>query len=141
VTFTAGTHTFKIRPDELSVSPQWARAVASAQGQGDGMDVIRGFRRLALRVFPADVTPKVSAYQAAVDYEIGVIGSKVDKPYHAARLVRHGLRIQVMPGQAGERLDRAAAEKIVVTALASLSRSGPVDFPPPWSRPPSPAPT
>jgi vancomycin resistance protein YoaR len=129
VTFTAGTHTFKIRPDELSVSPQWARAVASAQGQGDGMDVIRGFRRLALRVFPAHVTPKVSAYQAAVDYEIGVIGSKVDKPYHAARLVRHGLRIQVMPGQAGERLDRAAAEKIVVTALASLSRSGPVELP------------
>ena len=59
VTFVAGTHRFRIRPDELSVTPDWAQAVAEAQGQGDGMDVIRGFRRLALRLFPVDVTPKV----------------------------------------------------------------------------------
>jgi vancomycin resistance protein YoaR len=129
VTFVAGTHTFKIRPQELSVAPRWAQAVASAQGEGDGMDVIRGFRRLALRLFPASVTPKVSAYQAAVAYEIGVIASRVDRPYRAARLVRHGLRIQVVPGQAGERLDRAAAARIVVASLAGLSRSGPVELP------------
>jgi vancomycin resistance protein YoaR len=130
VTFVAGTHTFRIRPDELSVSPLWAQAVAKAQGQGDGMDVIRGFRRLALRLFPADVTPQVRSYQAAVAYEIGLIASKVDKPYHPARLVRTGLHIRVIPGQAGERLDRAAATRIVVASLASLGREGgPVALP------------
>src|SRR5262249_37260980 len=45
VTFVAGTHTFRLRPDELSVTPDWARAVEQAQGDGDGMNVIRGFRR------------------------------------------------------------------------------------------------
>ncbi|HUK44054.1 MAG TPA: VanW family protein [Gaiellaceae bacterium] len=129
VTFTAGTHTFKIRPDELSVSSDWAQAIASAQSKGGGMDVIRGFVRLALRLNPPNITPEVRSYQAAVAYEIGVIASKVDRPYRAARLVRHGLRVQVIPGQAGERLDRGAAARIVVDALARLSRSGPVVLP------------
>src|SRR6516164_432963 len=129
VTFVAGTHSFKIRPDELSVSPLWAQAVAKAQGQGDGMDVIRGYRRLALHLFPAEVTPKVRSYQAAVEYEIGLIASKVDKPYRPARLVRKGLHIRVIPGQAGERLDRAAAAKIVVSSLASLERGDPIELP------------
>ena len=129
VTFVAGTHTFRIRPDELSVTPDWPQAVAKAQGKGAGMDVIRGFRRLALHLFPVDVTPTVRSYQAAVDYELGLIASKVDKPYHAARLVRHGVSIRVVPGQAGERLDRAASGKIVVAALASLDRGGAVTLP------------
>jgi len=129
VAFVAGTHQFKIRPDELSVSPLWAQAVAKAQGEGDGMEVIRGFRRLALRVFPADVTPKVRSYQAAVDYELGVIASKVDRPFRPARLVRQGRKIRVIPGQAGERLDRSAAEKILVASLASLERGDPVELP------------
>ena len=47
------------------------------------MDVIRGFRRLALRFFPVHVTPKVSSYEAAVNYELGVIAAKVDRPYQA----------------------------------------------------------
>src|SRR6516165_3243200 len=45
VTFVAGTHRFRLRPDELSVAPNWAEAVARAQAAGDGMDVIRGFKR------------------------------------------------------------------------------------------------
>jgi vancomycin resistance protein YoaR len=129
VTFTAGTHTFRIRPDELSVTPLWAAAVAKAQGEGDGMDVIRGFRRLAVRALGADVTPKVRSYRAAVAYEIGLIASKVDKPYRPARLVRKGLRIRVLPGQAGERLDQAAAAKIVIASLASFERGATVELP------------
>ena len=65
------------------------------------MDVIRGFRRLALRLSPVDVTPKVSAYDAAVNYEIGLIAAKVDQANQPARLVRHGLEVTVVPGQAG----------------------------------------
>ena len=64
-----------------------------------------------------------------MDYELGVIASKVDRPYRPARLVRQGLHHGVIPGQAGERLDRAAAAKIVVASLASLERGDPVELP------------
>jgi vancomycin resistance protein YoaR len=129
VTFVAGTHRFILRPDELSVTPDWANAVEQAQGDGDGMDVIRGFRRLALRIFPDHITPRVRAYNAAVTYEIGVIAGKVDRAYVPAKLVRRGLAVKIVPGQAGERLDQKAAAAIVVSALAGLSRSGPVVLP------------
>ena len=39
------------------------------------------------------------AYQAAVDYELGVIAGKVDRPYKPARLVRHGLRSTSSPAR------------------------------------------
>jgi vancomycin resistance protein YoaR len=73
--------------------------------------------------------PKVKAYQAALNYEIGVIAGKVDRPYKPARLVRHGLNIGIVPGQPGEALDRNGAAKILVAALAGLGRSGPVELP------------
>ncbi len=87
------------------------------------MDVIRGFRRLALRFSPANVTPKVSAYNAAVNYEIGLIageGRPADRP---ARLVRHGLSVDRHPGpsRAPARPGRGAGSSIL-TSLASLSR-------------------
>jgi vancomycin resistance protein YoaR len=129
VTFVSGTHTFSIRPDELSVTPNWAQAVASAAARGDGVSIVRGFRRLALRLSPVDITPKVRSYSAAVDYEVGLIAAKVDQPDRPARLVRHGSKVEVMPARAGEVLDRAAAAKTVVAALASLERSGPVELP------------
>ncbi|HEX4519503.1 MAG TPA: VanW family protein [Gaiellaceae bacterium] len=129
VTFVAGTHEFKIRPEELSVSPDWAKAVEQAQGAGGGMTVIRGFNRLEHRLFPTNVSPKVNSYRAAVNYEIGVIAGKVDRPYKPARLVRNGLNIEIIPGQPGEVLDRSAAAKIVVAALADLDRSGSVELP------------
>ena len=91
--------------------------------------MIRGFSRLALRLFPTDVTPKVKTFQSAVNYEIGLIASKVDRPYKPARLVRHGLAVDIIPGQAGELLNRAAAAKIVISALASFNRSGAVELP------------
>ncbi len=129
VTFVAGTHEFRIRPEELSVTPDWAKAVEEAQGAGGGIDVIRGFSRLELRLFPTNVTPKVKAYEAAVNYEIGVIAGKVDRPYKPARLVRHDLNVGIIPGQPGEKLDRQAAARIVVAALAGFGRSGPVELP------------
>ena len=64
-----------------------------------------------------------------MNYEIGVIAGKVDRPYKPARLVRHGLNVGIIPGQPGELLDRHAAAKIVVAALAGLERSGPVELP------------
>ena len=129
VTFTVAGRRFSLRPDELSIAPRWAEAVEAAQAKGAGMDVIRGFRRLALRFSPVDVKPKVSAYDAAVTYELGLIAAKVDQANHPARLVRHGLKLTVVQGQAGRRLDQAAAKALILTSLASLSRNGPVELP------------
>ena len=42
VVFVVGTHRLSIRPDELSVAPEWARAVEVAAGEGDGNSLIRG---------------------------------------------------------------------------------------------------
>ena len=92
VVFAVGTQRVSILPEEVDVAPDWAKAVEVAAGQGDGSGLIRGFRRLALRLFPVEVTPTVRAYTAAVDYELGLLAAKVDRPFRAARVVRHGLR-------------------------------------------------
>jgi vancomycin resistance protein YoaR len=136
VVFQADRERFSLRPDELSIAPRWSEAVASAQAEGAGMNVIRGFRRLALRVAPVDLKPEVSAYTAAVNYEIGLIAARVDRPARPARLVRRGLRVRVVPGQAGEQLDRGAAKALIVTSLARLRRSGPVRLPMRVEQPP-----
>ena len=113
VTFVAGTHTLPDPPRASSASrPTGRRRSSRRRRRATAWSVIRGFRRLALRLFPADVTPKVHAYDAAVDYEIGLIAGKVDRPYKPARLVRQGpARSRSSPGQAGERLDRSAARE------------------------------
>jgi vancomycin resistance protein YoaR len=129
VTFVVGSRTFSIRPDELSVTSDWAQAVAAAAAKGDGVSVVRGFRRLALRLSPENVTPKARAYTAAVNYEVGLMAAKVDQPDRPARLIRHGAQVDVIPARAGEVLDRKTATTIVINALASLERSGPVALP------------
>jgi vancomycin resistance protein YoaR len=129
VIFTANKHSFTIRPDELSVQPKWSEAIAAAGAKGDGIDVIRGFRRLALRFSTTNFVPRARSYQAAVDYEVGLIAEKVDKPDRDARLVRHGASVTVRPGQVGNVLDRTAAAATIVAALSSLSRHGPVALP------------
>jgi vancomycin resistance protein YoaR len=129
VVFVAGDRQFTVRPDELDVVPEWSKAIASAAQEGNGMDVIRGFQRLLLRVDPTNIEPQISAYTAAVHYEIGRIAAAVDRPDRPARLVRHGLRVRVVPGRTGQVLDQAAAERIVVAELAKLSRGGPVTLP------------
>ena len=110
--------------------PLGTRRSRRRRPRADGMDVIRGFRRLALRFFPVDMKPKVSAYDAAVTYELGLIAAKVDQATHPARLVRTGLTLTVVPGQAGApRSTEAAAKALILTSLASLSRTGPVELP------------
>jgi vancomycin resistance protein YoaR len=128
VAFTADGKSFSLRPAELGVAVNWSRAVAAADQKGEGLGVIRGYRRLALRLFPADIAPKVRDYDAAVQYEVGLIAAKVDRPARDARLVRHGVDVTVQQGQAGELLDRTAAARTIVAALAGFGRT-PVALP------------
>ena len=95
---------------------------------------MRGYRRLALKLFPADVTPTARASDAALAYELAQISAVTDRASRDARLVRHGLRFAVVPGASGRLLDREAAADLIVSTLVSFDRSPvalPVEVDPP----------
>jgi vancomycin resistance protein YoaR len=123
VVFVAGGRSFPIRPVELGVEPDWKDAVASAQRQGDGFGPLRGFKRLDVQVFGADVTPPITVLHGALEYKLSLIAKTVDRPPRDAAVVRRGRNVIVTPSRPGHVLDRAAAARVVVRELASLSRS------------------
>ena len=128
VTFVFGAHRFQLTPRALGIEVDWQQAVRTAQEQGGGFGIVRGYRRLELEVFPQDLTPPIRAYEAGLSYEVGLLGKAVDAPHHEARLVRRGLHITIDPGSTGQVLDRRAARQLIVRSLASFSRA-PVGLP------------
>ena len=136
IVFVAGDRRFPIRADELGVVPDWRQAVDAAQRQGDGFGPLRGFRRLDVKVFGADVTPPISVLNGALQYELGLIAQAVDTPARDAALVRHGMGIDVVPARPGHTLDRSAAARTIVQALAALDRPSTVVELPLRTKPP-----
>ncbi len=128
VTFVFGTHRFPLTPRALGVQVDWHEAVAAAARQGGGFGIVRGYRRLELEFFPEDLVPPIRAYDAALSYELGLLGKAVDTPHKEARLVRRGLHITIASGSTGYVLDRRAARQLIVRALASFARA-PVGLP------------
>src|SRR5207302_2642982 len=114
---------YSIRPNELGVEPDWKSAVAAAERQGDGFGPIRGFKRLDVQVFGADVTPPTTVLNGALHYELGLIAKDVNRAPLNAAVVRKGLRIVIQPAEVGRVLDRDAAARKIVEALGSLDRS------------------
>ncbi len=130
VVFTAGGRQFGIRPAELGVQSDWRAAVGDAQRQGSGFAPLRGFKRLDVDVFGADVTPPTSVLDGALEYELDRIANVVNRPPRDASLVLHGTRVAVVPARTGLTLDRSAAATELVRELAALERtSGPVSLP------------
>jgi vancomycin resistance protein YoaR len=129
VTFTAGGQRFALTASQLGVGADWRRGVTVAAAAGGGFGPVRGFRRLRARLFGADASPPISAYDAAVDYKLDQIARAVDRSGVDARLVRKGLAVSVVEGRSGRKLDRAAAATVLVQALGSLDRSAPVVLP------------
>ena len=123
VTFVAGSQRYSIRPNELGVEPDWKAAVDAAQRQGDGFGPIRGFKRLDVQFFGADVTPPLQVLNGALEYQLGLMAKDVDRAPRDAAIVRRGLNIIVVPARPGRVLDRTAAAKTIVRELASLDRS------------------
>jgi vancomycin resistance protein YoaR len=130
VVFVAGGHRFPIRPAELGVESDWRGAVDDAQRQGNGFGPLRGFKRIGVEVFGSDVTPSTSVLSGALDYELGRIAARVDRPARDASLALVGRRVVVEPPHTGISLDRGAAAALVVRELAALDRSpAPVQLP------------
>jgi vancomycin resistance protein YoaR len=130
VLFAAGRRRFRIRPVELGVEPDWRAAVDSAQRQGAGFAPIRGFKRIGVDVFGADVTPPIGVLRGALDYEIDRIAQAVDRPPRDASLTLRGTSVVVVPARTGRQIDRTAAANVLVHELASLDRRAqPVQLP------------
>jgi vancomycin resistance protein YoaR len=122
VVFVAAGRHFAIRPAELGVEPDWKAAVDAAQRQGDGFGPLRGFKRIDVQVFGADVTPPTRVLNGALEYKLGLLAGKINRAPRDAAVVRRGLNIVVVPARAGLVLDRHAAELMLVRSLASIDR-------------------
>jgi vancomycin resistance protein YoaR len=129
VLFLVGGHRFAVKPNELGIKVDWASAVAKAQRDGSGLAPFRGFKRLVLRLRGENVTPSITVWSSALDYELGRMAKAVDRPATPARLVLHGLRPVVLPAASGVRLDTKAAGDMIARALASFERGQPVVLP------------
>ncbi len=129
VAFTAGGHRWRLRPGNLGIEADWAAAVKLAAQHGDGFGPLRGFRRLGVRVFGADVSPPTRVWERALNYELARMSRAVGTPHRDASLVLHGLRPAVVKGRVGRGLDRKAAAQAIVQALAGFERGTPVVLP------------
>jgi vancomycin resistance protein YoaR len=129
VAFTGAGRRWSFAPAQLGVRADWQEAVERALDRGDGVMPLRGLQRLRLRLFGADVVPKASADQAALDQRLAAIAKQVDVAGREAAIVLKGHEPVVVAGEAGRSLDRAAAAEVVVASLVALERSGPVGLP------------
>ncbi len=129
LTFIAGGRRFAVSASQVGVKPDWEQAVKIAAAAGGGFGPVRGFRRVRARLFGVDVSPRATAYDAAVTYKLDQIADRIDRRGVDARLVRKGLSVQIVEGQAGRELNRAAAAVVVVKSLAGFDRSRPVPLP------------
>src|SRR5262249_15998475 len=99
VVFTAGGKTWKVTPDPLGVRVDGAGAVAAARREGDGFGPLRGFRRIDVRVFGADIQPHVQIFDGALALQVRRIAKVVDQPHREPAVVLHGLRPGLVPGR------------------------------------------
>jgi vancomycin resistance protein YoaR len=128
VTFRVGSHTWEMQPRHLGIRVDWGAAVDAVRRQGNGFGPLRGFRRLDLRFFGADVAPPTQVYDAALEAKLNQIAAAVNVAHREASIVLRGLRPQIVPSRTGHVLDRHAAAATIVRALASLKRE-PVGLP------------
>ena len=129
VLFRAGRYRWKLTPRKLEISVNWRGAVSAALRQGEGPAPVRGFRRLGVRLFGADVTPAAEAYDAALQFELDRIAARINRSHRDASLRLERRAPVILPAQTGVKLDRGAAARVIVQALASLQRPLVVDLP------------
>ena len=128
VTFRVGSRTWRLEPRRLGIRVDWGAAVDAVRRQGEGFGPLRGFRRLDLRFFGADVAPPTQVYDAALQRKLDEIAAAVNVPHREAAIVLRGLTPRIVPSKTGHVLDRRAAAATIVRALASLKRD-PVGLP------------
>jgi vancomycin resistance protein YoaR len=128
VVFEAGGRKWPIAPAQIALRPDWAAAVADALHQGDGPIPLRGLQRVRLRLFGADIQPAATYEEQTLDKRLSSIAQVVNVPGRQAAIVLRNGQPLVVPGEAGQELDRDAAAKTIVRALTRFARA-PVALP------------
>jgi vancomycin resistance protein YoaR len=128
VAFRAGGRNWPIAPQQIALRVDWAKAVQAGLDEGDGPIPLRGLKRVQLRLFGTNVEPTAAYEQETLDKRLAAIARAIDvKGRQAALILRNGQPV-VVPGEAGRKLDREAAEPTVVAALSGFERA-PVALP------------
>jgi vancomycin resistance protein YoaR len=113
---------FSVRSDQLGFAPNWGAAVRAAQRRSGGPVPLRGYRRLWASVAGLEVQPPTRYWRTALDFELARIARVVDHPRRESVLALKGTEPTVTPGTTGRVLDRPAARRAVLAALAAFSR-------------------
>jgi vancomycin resistance protein YoaR len=128
VAFRAGGRNWPIAPQQIALRVDWAKAVQAGLDEGDGPIPLRGLKRVQLRLLGTNVEPTAAYEQETLDKRLAAIARAIDvKGRQAALILRNGQPV-VVPGEAGRKLDREAAEPTVVAALSGFERA-PVALP------------
>jgi vancomycin resistance protein YoaR len=122
VVFTRGDRRFEIRPAAVAVEVDWAAAVEAARQEGEGFGPVQGLKRIGLHVFGTDVSPAVDVYEPALERQLNRIAAAVDDPHRDAAVRLRGLEPRIVKGREGVVLDREAASRLMVQALAGFER-------------------
>jgi vancomycin resistance protein YoaR len=123
VAVRAGERTWRFTPGALGLQVDWGAAVDAAVHQGSGVGPIRGLKRIEVRVFGADVAPSANVSAVALRTALDTIARAVARPRREASIRLDGLRPVIVPERAGRRLDRRAAEDLLVRAVSTLDRT------------------
>ena len=72
------SRTWQLQPRHLGIRVDWGAAVDAVRRQGNGFGPLRGFRRLDLRFFGADVAPPTQVYDGALEAKLNQISAAVN---------------------------------------------------------------
>jgi len=97
IEFRVGGQSWRLTPHQLGVRADWGAAVASVRREGQGFGPVRGFRRLGIRFFGAEVAPPTQVYDPALQYELDRIAREIDTRHREASIVLHGLQPRIVP--------------------------------------------
>src|SRR5262249_58784713 len=106
VEFRVGPHVWQLEPRHLGIQVDWAAAVDAVRRQGQGFGPLRGFRRLDLRFFGADVAPPTQVYDRALRYWLDRLQRPAHSPHRDAPIVLHGVQPSIVQSRTGPILDR-----------------------------------
>jgi vancomycin resistance protein YoaR len=128
IAFQAGGRSWPIAPAQIALQVDWTDAVRQGLDKGDGAIPLRGLKRVQLRLLGANVEPGATYEKRTLDRRLASIARTVDVHGREAAIVMRNGEPIVVPGEAGRKLDRAAATRTIVGALSGFERS-PVALP------------
>ena len=86
VVFVAGERRWRVTPQQLGVGADWHAAVELARRHGEGFGPLRGFRRIGVRVFGAQLAPPTRVYEAALGFELNRFERAIYRPHRDPQL-------------------------------------------------------